>query len=269
MRLKMTWKLLITDWWCSMNKVLTSVFCFLIFPVFLFSLEVPKLENYVNDTASIMSDTEENELNQYLSDLEKQTTVQIFVLTIPTLEGEVLERFSMEVAEAWQPGQADKDNGAILLVSLKERSLRIEVGYGLEGSLTDLMCGRIIREVIAPKFQSGDYGAGIIAGVTNMAGLATDNTEIVASEVLDEGSDDEEEANFLASILPLIIFLLIFFGRPSLLFSLLGIFLGGGRINIGGGSSSGRGGYHSSHRGGGFGGGHGGGFGGGGSSGGW
>ena len=87
------------------------------------------------------------------------------VESIPSLEGEVLEEFSIKVADQWKIGQKDFDNGAILLVAQKDRKLRIEVGYGLEGSLTDLMAGRIIRNVIVPQFKTRNFDQGIIDGV--------------------------------------------------------------------------------------------------------
>ena len=87
------------------------------------------------------------------------------MLTIPSLEGEVLEQFSIKVAEEWKIGQKNKDNGAILLISKNDRKIRIEVGRGLEGKLTDLLSGRIIQYEIVPKFREGNFDGGIEAGV--------------------------------------------------------------------------------------------------------
>ena len=101
----------------------------------------------------------ENELKAF----EQSDSTQIVILTIPSLEGEVLEQFSIKVAEAWKIGQKGKDNGAILLVSLQDRKTRIEVGRGLEGKLTDLMAGRIVNFVINPRFKRNDFDGGFIA----------------------------------------------------------------------------------------------------------
>ena len=83
-------------------------------------------------------------------------------MTIKSLEGEDLEDFSMKVCENWKLGSADREDGVLLLVSLDEKKIRIEVGYGLEGILTDTKCGLIIRNIMAPEFQAGRYGDGIV-----------------------------------------------------------------------------------------------------------
>jgi uncharacterized protein len=90
------------------------------------------------------------------------------VLTVPSLEGESLEEYSLKVAETWKLGQKGKDNGLLLLVSSGDRKVRIEVGRGLEGDLTDLTCGLIIRHEIVPRFRDGDYDAGVKAGVVSI-----------------------------------------------------------------------------------------------------
>ena len=135
------------------------------------ALEVPALKGRVNDDAGMLSAGTRQQLEDILSRLEQTDSTQIVVLTIPSLEGEVLEEFSIKVAEKWKIGQKGLDNGAILLVAKKDRKLRIEVGYGLEGSLTDLMAGRIIRDVIVPQFKAGNFDQGIIDGVQAMIGV--------------------------------------------------------------------------------------------------
>jgi len=137
----------------------------------LLALEVPPLQGRVNDYADILSSSTTQQLEGILGDLEKTDSTQIVVLTIPSLEGEVLEEFSIKVADQWKIGRGDFDNGAILLVVLKERKIRIEVGYGLEGSLTDLMAGRIIADVIVPQFKAGNFDQGVFNGVQAMIGV--------------------------------------------------------------------------------------------------
>jgi uncharacterized protein len=168
--------------------------------------------------------------------------------------------------EQWKLGQQGEDNGALLLVSLGDRAVRIETGYGLEGTLTDAKSGLIIRNVIAPRFREGKYGAGILEAVRNMAGIATDNREIISESV--KNPQKEKSGGNLAGLLFFIVFYLIMragFHRRGGLFTglLLGSMLGGRRGGSGF-SSGGFGGFS----GGGFSGG-GGGFGGGGASGGW
>ena len=135
------------------------------------ALEVPALKGRVNDHAAMLSAATRQQLEDILSRLEQTDSSQIVVLTIPSLGGEVLEEFSLKVAEKWKIGQKGFDNGAILLIAQKDRKLRIEVGYGLEGSLTDLMAGRIIRNVIVPQFKAGNFDQGIIDGVQAMIGV--------------------------------------------------------------------------------------------------
>jgi len=132
------------------------------------ALGAPALKARVNDTAGILSTGTRQQLESMLAELERSDSTQIAVLTIPSLEGEVLEEFSLKVAEAWKIGQKGKDNGALLLIAKNDRKLRIETGYSLEGRLTDLQAGRIIRDVIRPKFHDGDFDGGTLAGVTAM-----------------------------------------------------------------------------------------------------
>ena len=129
------------------------------------ALDVPQLRGHVNDYAGLLSPAAAQELERRLTDFERSDSTQIVVLTVPTLAGENLEEYSIRVAENWKIGQKGLDNGAVLLVAKQERKVRIEVGRGLEGKLTDLVSGRIIRGDIAPRFKSGDFDGGIAAGV--------------------------------------------------------------------------------------------------------
>jgi uncharacterized protein len=145
-----------------------AVFATFVSPAY--ALEIPALGGRVNDYGGILSEMAERQIEAALAELEQTDSTQITVLTITSLEGDSLEDFSMRVAEAWEIGQAGNDNGAILIVSKQDRKIRIEVGYGLEGKLTDLMSGRIIRNVIVPHFKSGDFDAGVVQGVAAMIG---------------------------------------------------------------------------------------------------
>ncbi len=125
--------------------------------------EVPPLKGYVNDYGNMISPGVRSTIEEKLRAFEKTDSTQVVILTIPSLDGDVLEEFSIKVAEAWKMGQKGKDNGVILLVSDKDRKIRIEVGRGLEGKLTDLVSGRITREAIRPRFVKGDYDGGFVA----------------------------------------------------------------------------------------------------------
>jgi uncharacterized protein len=222
------------------------------------SLSVPSPVGYVNDHANLLSDGEKARLESLLRRFEAETTDQVVLLIIPSLEGDSLEDFSMRVAESWQVGQKGKDNGVIFLVAVNDRKVRIEVGYGLEGALTDAQSGRIIRTLVVPAFREGDYYGGIQAGLVGI--LKQIQGEFVAQPVRRTGPTRQSRAKASGLLLPLLFFLLLF-SRTGRLF-LLGGMLGG----MWGGRGMGRGGF-----GGGFGGfsGGGGGFGGGGASGSW
>src|SRR5207253_1197015 len=129
------------------------------------ALEVPPLRGRINDYASMIQPDKARELESRLSDFERDTGHQVAVLTIPSLKGDALEDFSIRVAENWKIGQKGFDNGAILLVAQKDRKLRIEVGYGLEGVLPDAIANRIINEIIVPRFRQNDFGGGIKDGL--------------------------------------------------------------------------------------------------------
>lgn len=137
----------------------------LLFAVTVCAADVPPLRGHVNDYAGILSPDAVQQLESELTDFERTDSTQIVVLTVPSLEGQVIEEYSIRVVEAWQLGQKGKDNGALLLVSKNDRKIRIEVGRGLEGKLTDLVSGRIIRNEITPAFKRGDFDGGIAAGV--------------------------------------------------------------------------------------------------------
>src|SRR5689334_11249289 len=133
---------------------------------------VPQLTGRVVDQTGTLSSGDIAQLTQTLADLERRKGSQIAVLIVPTTDGEAIEPFSLRVAEAWKIGRKKVDDGALLVVAKNDRRLRIEVGYGLEGALTDVTTKRIIDEVITPKFKSGDFAGGISAGVDRMVRVA-------------------------------------------------------------------------------------------------
>lgn len=146
-----------------MKKYLLT-FLFILLPITSFALDVPPLRGHVNDHAGMLSSQAAQQLEARLSDFERSDSTQVVLLTIPSLEGEDIEGFSIRVAENWRIGQKGLDNGAILVIAKQERKIRIEVGRGLEGRLTDLVAGRIIRNEIAPRMKAGDIDGGITAG---------------------------------------------------------------------------------------------------------
>jgi uncharacterized protein len=129
---------------------------------------VPQLSGRVVDQTGTLSAGEIDTLTQRLKDLERRKGSQVAVLIVPSTKPETIEQFSIRVAEAWKIGRRKIDDGALLVIAKDDRKLRIEVGYGIEGALTDVTARRIIDEVIVPDFRSGDYASGISAGVDRM-----------------------------------------------------------------------------------------------------
>jgi uncharacterized protein len=129
---------------------------------------VPPLTGRVVDKTATLSGSDIASLDQTLKDFEARKGSQVAVLIVPTTQPETIEQYSLRVAEAWKIGRKKIDDGAILVVAKDDRKLRIEVGYGLEGALTDVTSKRIIDEVITPKFRSGDFAGGISDGVNRI-----------------------------------------------------------------------------------------------------
>ncbi len=130
------------------------------------ALEVPQYQGYVTDLAGMISPAARQRLEQTLLAFDQSDSTQIAVLTIPSLEGDALEDFSIRTVEAWKIGQKGKDNGVLLLVSKGDRKIRIEVGRGLEGVLTDLLTGRIVDQIITPRFKANQLDEGFEAGIS-------------------------------------------------------------------------------------------------------
>jgi len=127
---------------------------------------VPRFERYVTDLAGLLSVEEASTLEAELAGFERETSHQLALLTVPSLEGEAVEAYALRVAESWQLGDAEADNGVLVLVASRDRRVRIEVGYGLEGVLPDALGARIIREHIVPAFREGAMSRGVRAGLT-------------------------------------------------------------------------------------------------------
>lgn len=134
------------------------------------ALEVPYLSGRIVDLAQMLPDDARARLEAKLEEFEQKTGAQVAVLTVPSLEGDSLEDFSMRVAETWKLGREPADDGVLFLVAKNDRKMRIEVGYGLEPKLTDLVSGRILDNLVRPKFRGGDFAGGIEAGVDAILG---------------------------------------------------------------------------------------------------
>src|SRR5882672_11038695 len=126
---------------------------------------VPPLVGRVVDQTGTLSAADANALQQSIRAFEARKGSQIAVLIVPTTAPESIEQYSIGVAQVWKIGRRQFDDGVLLVVAKNDRHLRIEVGYGLEGALTDVTSKRIIDEIITPKFRNGDFAGGITAGV--------------------------------------------------------------------------------------------------------
>lgn len=139
----------------------------LLFALFFSSVlakEIPNLAGRVTVEPGIFSSVFQEKMESILADHERQFTNQIAILAIRSLEGENLEEYSIKVAEEWKLGEKGKDNGVLILLSLDDRKVRIEVGYGLEGTLTDIYCNRVIKNTMIPFFKDGNYEEGLEKG---------------------------------------------------------------------------------------------------------
>ncbi len=161
----------------------------------------PAPKEYFNDYAGAVSPATASRLNEQLKEFERETSNQIIVAIFPKMQSDSsIEDYTVRVAQSWRVGQKGRDNGAVLFVFMAERSVYIQVGYGLEGALPDALAKRIIEREITPKFRQGDFDGGLTAGVTAM---------MAATKGEYKGTGSSAAAN-RPSALGLIIFFLIF-----------------------------------------------------------
>jgi uncharacterized protein len=142
------------------------------------ALSFPALSGRVVDAAGILSPEAKAALEPKLADLETRSGIQLVVATVASLEGQEIEPYANQLFRAWKLGEAERNNGVLLLVAPNERRVRIEVGYGLEGTLTDALSKVIIINAITPRFQAGDFSGGVTRGVDDIVTvLTTDASE--------------------------------------------------------------------------------------------
>jgi uncharacterized protein len=229
--------------------------------------EFPPLTGRVVDQAGLLSERDQRELETALARFEAATTNQIVVVTLPSLQELPIEEYGYQLGRHWGIGQEGKDNGALLIVAPEQREVRIEVGYGLEGELTDAQSRTIIETRILPLFRQGDFAAGIKAGVAAMIQTLGGSYEPALPPVRVRESDRAPSPFPLAVALPIIMIIILnrLFGQRRR----RGRYRGhGGPVIVPGGWGGRHGGVGGGGRGGGFSGG-GGSFGGGGASGRW
>lgn len=168
-----------------MNTVAAALFAALLAffaPVAAQEAVVPYLTGRVVDNAEILSPGTRQRLTEVLRQHEQKTGNQIAVLTVPTIHGESIEEYAVKVFEQWKLGQKGKDNGVLVVIVPEDRRMRIEVGYGLEGVVTDAYASRIIRDIMTPRFRERDFNGGTMSGVSALVAQLEDRQATAGSE---------------------------------------------------------------------------------------
>ncbi len=233
--------------------------------------EVPR--DYVTDLAGIFTRDTWHQLNSILQELERRTSAQVLILTVQSLDDQSIEDFAFNTKEKWKLGQKGKDNGILLVIAVKNRKYRFEVGYGLESALPDSLLGTIGRQYLVPSFKQGDYGTGVSRAIAVLSRRIPEQKDGTATNAVHSQNDDPKEKahlNIPGTILMVLLLIPLFYlfvrcplerNRDHLRELWMGNHGGGGGGAFGGGGFGGFGGS--------FGGGGGGFGGGGGASGGW
>ncbi|OGW76076.1 MAG: hypothetical protein A2Z72_01770, partial [Omnitrophica bacterium RBG_13_46_9] len=172
---------------------------------------IPAYTGYVNDFAGVLSGENKNALTVLAGELERKTTAQIAIVIINTVRPWDIEDYAVKLFEKWGIGRKNRDNGVLLLVALRDRKVRIEVGYGLEGAIPDAIAKIIINDYILPSFKAGNYNTGIAKGAVAIAKLVAKEYNVEVSEFGSLPADVPlpKEPTFLQSILRLIFTILL------------------------------------------------------------
>lgn len=207
-------------------------------------IDLPQPRGYINDFANLIGAEAESKLSELLSALEEKTTAEMAVVILESIAPYDIELYAVKLFEEWGIGKRGKDNGVLLLVALKERKIRIEVGYGLEGALPDALCKQIIEREIVPYFKKGEYEKGILLGVSTIVGLVGKEYGVEIKGVKRTLPRAEGAPSLLELFFSLIIFLLLFriFGVFGIFFFPFGGYRGG-YWSSGGGGFGGLGGF--------------------------
>jgi len=242
---------------------LFTVLMLLSIPGILFSQKLPKPVGYVNDFANVIDSQSKQEMSQLIGVINKKAGVEIAVVTVQTIApyGSI-EQYAIDLASQWGIGKKEKDNGLLILLAMKERKIRIDVGYGLEGIITDGLSGQIIDQSILPSLKTGQYGIGLLKGVQAVSGIIAKEYHVDLRNYnlnVDESKRYTRTGGFPMGLISFIILIFLFGGGRFLLWPLLLMGGFGGRGFFGGGfgagGNSGFGGGFSGFGGGGFGGG--------------
>jgi uncharacterized protein len=173
-----------------------------------FAFDFPQLTGRVVDQAGVMSAESRASIDTKLKGLEDKSGIQLVVATVKSLQGGDVETYANELFRAWKLGQAQKNNGVLLLVAPNEHKVRIEVGYGLEGTLTDALSSVVISSAIIPRFKTGDFSGGIERGVDGIISILSGDTADWQPKV--KVRQDDSSADF-DRLFPLLFILVIIF----------------------------------------------------------
>jgi len=149
--------------------------------------------NYVSDYANVITPDWEAQINDLAAVIEQNSTVEVAVLTVPSLKGQNSESLAVEVFQDWGIGKSDVDNGLLLLIAVEDKQWKVEIGYGLEGVITDAMAGRFGRDALVPNFQAGEYGKGVYEFVQKVDSVVKGEPEVVRQDT----TSGEAGANWL------------------------------------------------------------------------
>lgn len=175
-------------------------------------VDIPASTNYVVDTTATLSSSELDRLNAQLKAFDEETGSQIFVLMVPTVQPETIETYAVRVFETWKIGRKGIDDGVLFVIAKNDRRHRLEVGYGLEGAIPDVLASRILNENVNPYFRQGDFAGGITSAVTRMMGL-------IKNEGLPSkgSSADIEQEDWMAIVIPIVVvFIFAILGHPAI-----------------------------------------------------
>ena len=159
------------------------------------TLTFPALTGRVVDNAGLLSAPDRAALTESLANLEAKTTDQLVIVTLKSLQGTAIEDYGYQLGRRWQIGQKDKNNGALLIVAETEKKVRIDVGYGLEGTLTDAMTRFIIESSILPRFKTGDFAGGIKQGTDRIMQVLTGDTADLKRQAAQSAARNKRPAN--------------------------------------------------------------------------
>jgi uncharacterized protein len=169
--------------------ILQIIFLCIIFIPVANAVEYPSPTGYVNDFANMLSPGDVVRLNNELIAIEKNTTVEIAIVTVDSLQGVSVEEYAVKLFEKWGIGKKGKDNGLLILVSKNDREYRIETGYGLEGTINAARAGRIGRDILEPNFKRGEYGTGLYEAVLEVKGLVSNNPDVVSKYTTQDNNE--------------------------------------------------------------------------------